>query len=244
MEEKINEAITLIRAGNKLAGAKILQTILQQDRNNERAWLWMSACTEKPEDKKRCLETVLGINPDNESAKKALAKLGYSFPTPSVQCAAQAAASQPQAKKSNTGLLLFIIFLLLCVPVALALVMGSRPKPETPVANLSFFDIVEQYNARTDVQREGYINSLKGKRVIWDGYIDNVNQDMLSIHVWVYPTDYTQDTTRFYFDVPVSQAGKFSRGQKIRVDGKIAEAGYWIRQFQVKLSDVDVIETP
>jgi tetratricopeptide (TPR) repeat protein len=74
-EEELNQAITLIKAGKKSEAVSILKSILKADRNNELAWLWLSACADKPEDKVFCFQEALRINPNNEHVKKALKQL-------------------------------------------------------------------------------------------------------------------------------------------------------------------------
>jgi len=74
-EEELKQAIALIKAGNKSEAVPILKDILKTDRNNELAWLWLSTCAGKPEDKVYCFQEALRINPNNEHAKKALKQL-------------------------------------------------------------------------------------------------------------------------------------------------------------------------
>lgn len=74
MSEKLQQAITSIKAGDQQTGRQLLAQILQAEPNNETAWLWMSAVVD--EDKRRyCIERVLRINPQNQSALRALGKL-------------------------------------------------------------------------------------------------------------------------------------------------------------------------
>jgi hypothetical protein len=40
------------------------------------AWSWLAAETDDLEEKRRCLEEVLGLDPDNESARMALLAVG------------------------------------------------------------------------------------------------------------------------------------------------------------------------
>jgi len=81
IEEKLKQAITLIRAGKKSEAIPIIKDILKLNRDNENAWLWLSVCADQPEDKKYCLQEALRINPNNEHTKKGLAQLA----TQSVQ---------------------------------------------------------------------------------------------------------------------------------------------------------------
>lgn len=71
----ITEAIQKIKSGDRPGGAVILKQLIQENKNNERAWLWMSVCVQSPEEKRKCLNEVLRIDPNHEKAKAALAKL-------------------------------------------------------------------------------------------------------------------------------------------------------------------------
>jgi tetratricopeptide (TPR) repeat protein len=73
--ELLRQAITAIRSGNKTSGARKLAQLVKQDPNNETAWLWLSVCVESAEQKRYCLNRVLGINPTNREARQALAQL-------------------------------------------------------------------------------------------------------------------------------------------------------------------------
>lgn len=74
MSEKLQQAITLIKSGKKQDGQQLLLQIIKSEPNNEQAWLWMSVVVS--EDKRRyCLEKALSINPNNQQARQALAKL-------------------------------------------------------------------------------------------------------------------------------------------------------------------------
>jgi hypothetical protein len=75
MKTQLQQAITLIKTGNKQEGGRLLSQILEADPTNEKAWLWMIRAVSS--DKKRiyCLERVLAINPNNQLAQQTLAKL-------------------------------------------------------------------------------------------------------------------------------------------------------------------------
>lgn len=75
MPDSLQQAIAAIKSGDKKTGGELLKQILKSDPSNEIAWLWMSQVVNKREDKIRCLERVLKINPDNETAKRGLATL-------------------------------------------------------------------------------------------------------------------------------------------------------------------------
>ena len=79
MSDKLPQAITLIKSGEKQKGGQILANLLKVDPQNELAWLWMSKVVDTKKRQQYCLRQVLTINPGNEIARKALDKID---PTP------------------------------------------------------------------------------------------------------------------------------------------------------------------
>jgi len=85
-QEKLTQAISLLKTGDKQAGRLLLAEVLQEDPENERAWLWMSSVVDPDDERRYCLEQVLHINPANEAARRGLAALpppqpgGYDSP--------------------------------------------------------------------------------------------------------------------------------------------------------------------
>ena len=73
--ENLIRAIELIKSGDKDSAVSILENILNEDPNNEKAWAWMYAGVNDIEKKKYCLQKVLKINPSNEKAINALRRL-------------------------------------------------------------------------------------------------------------------------------------------------------------------------
>jgi hypothetical protein len=71
----LDDAINVIRTGNREQGREILEEILETDENNEEVWLWLSSVVDSDEDREICLENVLAINPDNIVAQKGLEAL-------------------------------------------------------------------------------------------------------------------------------------------------------------------------
>lgn len=143
VSQKLSQAISLIKAGDKQAAFPILRQLIQEEPNNEQVWLWMFACTDRPEQKRYCLQKALEINPNNNDARKALEKLSGNVPPPApiepaqskVQqspvyqqlpaARPQARTSQPARKKqpaSNRNLLLIggaVVVLLICATVGI-----------------------------------------------------------------------------------------------------------------------------
>lgn len=75
LEQLMQLGIQTARAGHKPNARMIFQQILDQDKENERAWLWMAAIAETPMERLRYLNTVLRINPNNQTALSQLDKM-------------------------------------------------------------------------------------------------------------------------------------------------------------------------
>ncbi|MBN1218839.1 MAG: hypothetical protein JXM69_07925 [Anaerolineae bacterium] len=76
MATSLELAITAIRSNRKDEGRQLLNLLIQENPNNELAWLWMSSVVNTDEQRARCLYHVLAINPDNEAARRGLQLLG------------------------------------------------------------------------------------------------------------------------------------------------------------------------
>jgi len=89
--DKLQQAVALIKSGDKKGGQNLLVDIVNTDPKNEAAWLWLASVVSQ--DKRAfCLEKVLGINPNNVQAKQYLEKLKasgqiQSNPTPQPSAA-------------------------------------------------------------------------------------------------------------------------------------------------------------
>jgi tetratricopeptide (TPR) repeat protein len=101
--EKLNNAIQLVKSGNKQAALPLLKEVIQADPQNENAWLWLYSCVDKVEQKKVCLQKALEINPGNQNARNALKKLSDLTPGPAQQFV-QGGATPPQpAPRDESG---------------------------------------------------------------------------------------------------------------------------------------------
>ncbi len=72
LEDLMRLGIQTAKAGNKTNARVIFQQILATDKRNERAWLWMASLADSSTDRRRYLETVLQLNPNNAAAQKQL----------------------------------------------------------------------------------------------------------------------------------------------------------------------------
>lgn len=80
MSGDLQNAISLIKSGHKEEGQAILIQILEDDPQNEKAWIWMSAVVDTDEMRLECLDEALKINPNNQAAQKGAAKLREKLP--------------------------------------------------------------------------------------------------------------------------------------------------------------------
>jgi len=92
---KLQEAITLIKSGDRQTGQRLLTEVLNAEPRNETAWLWMSALMSGGK-RRFCLEKVLSINPDHPQAREQLAKLAGTVSSP-APVASTTAVNQPPA---------------------------------------------------------------------------------------------------------------------------------------------------
>ncbi|GAB4534761.1 MAG: hypothetical protein Kow0063_18190 [Anaerolineae bacterium] len=76
VDTTLQQAIVAARAGRKEEARRLLEIVLDADERNEQAWLWMSGVVDNDEERIICLENVLTINPNNETARNGLAALG------------------------------------------------------------------------------------------------------------------------------------------------------------------------
>jgi hypothetical protein len=110
LEQLMQLGIQTARQGNKQNARMIFQQILDADKQNERAWLWMAAVAETPTDRARYLNTVLRINPHNDTAQRQLNQM------------------KVKQESSNSQVLLYggigLAIILLLIAVAVVLVIA------------------------------------------------------------------------------------------------------------------------
>ncbi len=69
------EGVAAVRAGNRATARQKLTQLTQLDPYHEQGWLWLSAAVDTDAERITCLENVLSINPDNDTARRGLEKL-------------------------------------------------------------------------------------------------------------------------------------------------------------------------
>jgi hypothetical protein len=75
MIDDLQQAIALIKSGEKKRGGQMLAEIVKRDPRNINAWLWLASCVNIDEQRIYCLKRVLEIDPNHNVALTALSKL-------------------------------------------------------------------------------------------------------------------------------------------------------------------------
>ena len=76
-EELLQMAENAARSGQKDGARLMFRRILDQDKRNERAIMWLAKLAKTPKERKQWLTRALSINPDNKAAKTALERMNY-----------------------------------------------------------------------------------------------------------------------------------------------------------------------
>lgn len=76
-EELLDMAITAAKQGQKQGARVMLRQVLNQDKRNERAMMWLARLATNEKERKQWLSRVLMVNPDNDTARDALEKMDY-----------------------------------------------------------------------------------------------------------------------------------------------------------------------
>jgi hypothetical protein len=94
MENALQQAIALIKSGNKKGGGQILAEIVKKDPRNINAWLWLSSCVNSDPQRIFCLNKVLEIDPNHNVARSALSKLQQPEPPTEQEIFGKSSVSQ------------------------------------------------------------------------------------------------------------------------------------------------------
>jgi thioredoxin-like negative regulator of GroEL len=77
-EELLQMGIRAAKSGNNDGARLFFEQVLNQDKRNERAMMWMAKLSASNRaERKKWLERVLEVNPDNDGARDALKKIAY-----------------------------------------------------------------------------------------------------------------------------------------------------------------------
>lgn len=76
-EQLLQMAISAAKAGNKSASRLMFRRIVTEDKNNERALMWLAKLADTKKERAEWLQRVLNVNPNNEEARRALSRMRY-----------------------------------------------------------------------------------------------------------------------------------------------------------------------
>jgi len=71
----LRQGIAALKAGQKAEACRLLKQVVQQDKNSETAWLWLSGAVDTDRERIHCLRETLRINPNNQHAQRGLEQL-------------------------------------------------------------------------------------------------------------------------------------------------------------------------
>ena len=75
MNEKLQQAISVARSGQKTEAQLLLTEVLQDDPNETQAWFLLSTLVDSKQKKSAYLGKVLALEPDHEMAQTMLERL-------------------------------------------------------------------------------------------------------------------------------------------------------------------------
>jgi hypothetical protein len=138
-DDLLNQGIAALKAGRRGDARTLLARLLQRDGQNEAAWLWLSGAVDTDEERRRCLERVLEINPHNHLAKRGLEALSGGAASPPANQpaspAGRAATSPKRSTQDRQSRLLITIGVIMvaaaCMLGIVALASSLRQVPET-----------------------------------------------------------------------------------------------------------------
>ena len=73
MNDLLRAGIAAAKSGQRERARDLLMRVVEQDKGNVLAWLWLSGVVDSLDDREICLENVLTLDPDNDAAREGLA---------------------------------------------------------------------------------------------------------------------------------------------------------------------------
>src|SRR5215510_14744511 len=135
---RLNEAITLMNAGQRAEARTILLELSWRYPAMELVWLWLASVTDDTDERIGHLKKVLEIHPHNQKARTALTRLTGVEPPPPPPPPATAAplssAALPSTRTIETVLIVVLALIALTVVVVvlislLTVVLTPQPTP-------------------------------------------------------------------------------------------------------------------
>ncbi len=138
LDEKLRIGIEAARRGDKATASRLLRQVVDNQPNNEVAWMWLASALDNLTERKQALEQALRINPSNARAQQALDQLNAVLGTPASPRRAnapQANLPRPVAGGGNNTLITIvgaIVALAILALIIFAVVSNSQTPPQLP----------------------------------------------------------------------------------------------------------------
>jgi hypothetical protein len=97
------QGIDAYKAGNKDEAVQLLMQAVRENAQDENAWLYLGAAIDDPTRKRQAFQKVLAINPNNEKAQNALARLDAGATGATAGSAAKASATGSRTAGTATS---------------------------------------------------------------------------------------------------------------------------------------------
>ena len=121
----LQDGIDALNEGRKEEARRLLSAVIRDDPENEAAWLGMAYAVEEEERYIECMQRVLAINPENESAKKVLVKSETSQKL-----------SEAGDKIGRYGIAALALLMVICIPaILLSSAFANFFSPRTPTSS-------------------------------------------------------------------------------------------------------------
>lgn len=151
LDSILRQGIAAARSGDKITARRLLQHVLLIERDNETALMWMASVVETVGERRQYLERVLRVNPNNQRAADALARLGGSIPKPAAASDAntprrsapsiQEYKLRPPERRRQGGALGTVVLALIVVAglvlIGAATVLANLPPAAPPVDSIA-----------------------------------------------------------------------------------------------------------
>lgn len=126
IRQQLQAGIEAAKLGNKTVARQLLEGVVAEDSQNELAWIWLASVVSTTQEKRVCLERVLELNPSNDRARQALAKLGIKPPAAPVRQTQLTPAIANKSQSNRPLIFLFLAVLVIGVGIVLSTLLNSN----------------------------------------------------------------------------------------------------------------------
>ncbi len=147
LDEKLRTGIEAARRGDKATASRLLRQVVDNQPNNEVAWMWLASALDNLLERKQALEQAIRINPSNARALQALEQLDAALGTTNPARRSnvpRANIPRPRGGGANTLVTIIgaIVALVILALIIFAVVSNSQtaaplPNPATQEAVLN-----------------------------------------------------------------------------------------------------------